>query len=166
MFSLIELTRLIQIARFRVPAGSCVAVVLIVASTTCILHFGARSRNPIPKAAKWKTTGKFVVQGVYPSTKFDVGVNVGALSDMIFWGSWAGDDRNTGELASPTFRAPSILGMFVAGYPTKPEMAFSWNAKIPMSAFRSESRPILSRGSTGKNCIGWCRLAGERKPCV
>jgi hypothetical protein len=109
----------IQIARFSIPERSCVAVLLIVASAACILLFGARTRNLIPKGAEWKTTGKFVVQGVYPSTKLDAGVKVDALRNVVFWGSWAGDDRNTGELISPTFRAPSILEMFVAGYPTK-----------------------------------------------
>ena len=35
-------------------------------------------------------------------------------------GSWSGADSNMGELRSPVFRAPSLLGLFAAGYPDKP----------------------------------------------
>ncbi|MBV9302305.1 MAG: hypothetical protein JOY62_18110 [Acidobacteriaceae bacterium] len=107
-----------RITRFRTAArwGFAVLLTLVV----CLVIFRGRARTLISPSGQWKISGKFIPHGVYPTTKLESSVKPGELKDMIFWGSWAGDDRNTGELVSPVFRAPSILELYVSGYPSKP----------------------------------------------
>lgn len=70
----------------KIPARYSIAVLLIVLFS--ILYFGARTRNLIAKGAEWKITGKFALQGVYPSTKFDAGL--AAIDQETGTGGWLG----------------------------------------------------------------------------
>src|ERR1017187_4650429 len=93
---------------------------VLLAALVTMLFFSNRERSLVNGGSGWTVTGVFERQGVYPTTRMEPSVDPSEYAGTIFWGSWAGDDHNTGELSSPEFRAPAIMGIFVAGYPDKP----------------------------------------------
>lgn len=68
-------------------------------------------------STNWSVTGQFTINGSYPSNESEISSIISRNKDIVLWGSWSGDDKHSGELISPAFKAPTILSMFVAGYP-------------------------------------------------
>ncbi len=68
-----------------------------------------------------------------------------ASNSASFWGSWAGSNRNRGQLYSPPFSAPIAIQMFVAGYPND-----------------SANRILLERIDGGLRSLSWFALFREQ----
>ncbi len=81
---------------------AAIVTLLVVA----IFVIGERSRSFV----RFTAAGSFTVDGEYPSTNRSV-------IHGIRYGSWSGDDRNTGTLTSEPFTAPNRIAFMIAGYP-------------------------------------------------
>lgn len=87
------------------------------------LGFGLRSgSNTVlaPQANGYEVMGKFEVNGLPADIKRSALRQAKAAfnSEILLWGSWAGNDQNTGRLTSAAFSAPEILGLLVTGWPS------------------------------------------------
>lgn len=74
------------------------------------------------KSDVWKTEGVFIRNGEYPSNKSEFWKLRPQIDDKPFlWASHAGSDKNTGQIVSPDFLAPSKVGILIVGYPLHPQ---------------------------------------------
>lgn len=93
-------------------------IAFILLLTCFILTLVFSSEYPLVTENKnWSVTGQFTINGTYPSDRSEIKSIVSRSKDIVLWGSWTGDDKHTGKLVSPAFKAPTILSLFVAGYP-------------------------------------------------
>ena len=88
----------------------------------------------VPTATNYALTGDFAIDSTPPIQKKYIKAAKYRYKDITLWGSWTNPDKtstnldktskktdqtkNTGKLSSPVFKAPIVLGLFVAGYPT------------------------------------------------
>jgi len=63
---------------------------------------------------QWHFEGQFGVNGHYTHTD-DSKIPSELKNNLILFGSWLGDEKNTGKLMSPVFEAPRFLSLYVAG---------------------------------------------------
>lgn len=97
----------------------------VIASALVALFLGIGSLNSpgvplLPEISSYQITGSFEIDGVFSSTQkpFELEVD----DKRVLWGSWVGDDQNTGELRSIPFPAPFAVRLFVAGYPNQEDV--------------------------------------------
>ncbi|UBF28438.1 hypothetical protein K9N68_11520 [Kovacikia minuta CCNUW1] len=82
--------------------------------------FSKQDHVLVPGTSSYTITGEFAIKGT-PTLRRKSVKAVEALSkgkDIVLWGSWVGDGKKTGEIVSPVFKAPTILSLFISGYPT------------------------------------------------
>ncbi|KGF72012.1 hypothetical protein DO97_13330 [Neosynechococcus sphagnicola sy1] len=73
----------------------------------------------VPSNQPWSVVGQFKANSAFPFEERGYRVLREQRQDpgLLLWGSWLGDDRLTGRLISPMFKAPLILKLYIAGYP-------------------------------------------------
>ncbi len=97
-----------------------VAILLLVACTSisCLFH---SDRLLVSSESDYEIVDSFAVDGTPGMKRRSVEAARSQNQEIDLWASWMGDDRHTGQLASSAFKAPAILGLFVAGYPNLAE---------------------------------------------
>jgi len=105
----------------KLTRGALILLITLTIALVLVVNLRIIDQPLISRDADWQVNGTFVSDdSVYPSTGSLQGDNSKGITnkDLQLWRSWAGDDRNTGTIVSPDFRAPSILSMFLSGYPS------------------------------------------------
>lgn len=96
---------------------SFLALLFIVSSSFSVTNDLKVGSAIISDHSGYSVVGDFARDGTFP-LKNDSDQIIKSLSENIaLWGSWTGEDSHLGQLRSPTFEAPAILSLFVAGYP-------------------------------------------------
>ena len=90
---------------------------LLIAALVCAALYAAklatqRITPAIPGLAA-AIEGAFPLEGQYP------GEPLAQAHGVRFWGSWAGNDANTGALSLGPLDAPASMRFAVGGYPTR-----------------------------------------------
>lgn len=91
----------------------------------------------VPEVTNYVVSGNFAIDSTPNIKKKYIKAAKFRYKDITLWGSWTNPDetsvnpdetsrnldrnKHTGKLSSPVFKAPIILGLFVAGYPTVSE---------------------------------------------
>jgi hypothetical protein len=82
------------------------------------LHLLATETPVVDARTGWQVEGHFAPGGIFPiSDESTLARSPVFEASTPLWGSFAGDERHTGLLRSPSFEAPRFLGLFVTGYP-------------------------------------------------
>ncbi len=96
--------------------ATIVTIVLIVTGLSTI---AGKDTVLIPGTTGYSITGRFEVGATPALKRRSVKTAQSRGKDLVLWGSLVeGDGKHTGKLTSPPFKAPVILSLFVAGYPT------------------------------------------------
>src|SRR4028118_1726916 len=103
--------------RYIVFLISVLALLIISIGLLSILKL---ERVLLPEKTSYSITGDFAADGSFPPNSSLATDIKSHNKNLILWGSWTGDDKHTGKLVSPAFKAPTILDLFVTGYPNVP----------------------------------------------
>ena len=103
--------------RYIIFSVSVFALLIISIGLLSILKI---ERVSLPEKTSYSITGNFAADGSFPPNDSLATDIKSHNKNLILWGSWTGDDKHTGKLVSPAFKAPSILTLFVTGYPNLP----------------------------------------------
>jgi hypothetical protein len=120
-----------------------VTTVTLLVATFIFTSILSSDRILISGESGYSVTGDFAVEGHPPIRDSHVRAN----QDLVLWGSWMGDAKHTGQLISPVFKAPSILSLFLSGYPDT-----SRNALF-VERTDTQTRLKLKAGRIGENWV-------------
>ena len=110
------------------------------------LHAFARETRLLSAHEPWAVDGHFARGGVHPISDGTALARSEAIgTSPLLWGSFVGDDVHTGTLRSPPFEAPSLLALFVTGYPAAP------GNSLFLQRERDGARHPLSTSSPGQS---------------
>jgi len=83
----------------------------------------ARASNLVAEPTGWTTQGCFNPVASNGESSFNYQFSAHERVGVNLWKSRCGDDADTGELRSPSFEAPVVLELFIAGHIGAPDMS-------------------------------------------
>ncbi|QZZ21444.1 hypothetical protein J5X98_02945 [Leptothermofonsia sichuanensis E412] len=73
-----------------------------------------------PRASDYPVTENFQLDAQIPVRRSSLRKLKSRSQDILRWDSWGSESANQGKLVSPSFKAPPILSLYVAGWPNVP----------------------------------------------
>ena len=108
---------------------------------------GIRGKVMLPAIGDYSVTGKFTIEGTYPVNSVSLELVKNSYPDIPLWGSWVDNDVNTGEIVSSQFPAPNAIQIFLAGYPSKPQI------KIYLENVNTKEKILLKANDSGEKWV-------------